>query len=51
MYFSYPNKKMKHLYSATLLPAIMSFQYIILCVGLDMYREWKKMEFPKEYGI
>jgi hypothetical protein len=20
-------------------------------VGLDMYREWKKIEFPKEYYI
>jgi hypothetical protein len=23
----------------------------IVCVGLDMYREWKKIEFPKEYYI
>jgi hypothetical protein len=25
------------------------FTYID-CVGLDMYREWKKIEFPKDYG-
>jgi hypothetical protein len=23
----------------------------IVCVGLYMYREWKKIEFPKEYYI
>jgi hypothetical protein len=23
----------------------------IVCVGLDMYREWKKIEFPKGYYI
>jgi hypothetical protein len=23
----------------------------IVCVGLDMYREWKKIEFLKEYYI
>jgi hypothetical protein len=23
----------------------------IVCVVLDMYREWKEIEFPKEYYI
>jgi hypothetical protein len=25
--------------------------YASLNVGLDMYREWKKIEFPKAYSI
>jgi hypothetical protein len=32
-------------------PPLQRQQGYIDCVGLDMYREWNKIEFPKQYYI
>jgi hypothetical protein len=37
----------KEIYATVKKPTITDIDY----VGLDIYREWKKIEFPKEYCI
>jgi hypothetical protein len=41
----------KEIYAVVKKPTITGTEGYIDCCGLGMYREWKKIEFPKEYYI
>jgi hypothetical protein len=41
----------KEIYAVVKNPLLQRQQGYIDYVGLDMYREWKKTEFPKQYCI
>jgi hypothetical protein len=43
----------KEMYAIVKIPTITETirLYTVYYVGLDMYRDWKKIEFPKEYCI
>jgi transposase len=56
--YSYENEKdnwriltNKEIYASFKKPTIKEAIRLDRLVGLDMYREWKKIEFPKEYYI
>jgi hypothetical protein len=41
----------KEMYAVVIKPTITEIIRLHYYVGLDMYREWKKIEFPKENCI
>jgi len=41
----------KEIYASVKKPAVIETLRLNRYVGLDMYREWKKIEFPKGYYI
>jgi hypothetical protein len=41
----------KEIHASVKKPAVTETIRLNILVGLDMYREWKEIEFPKEYYI